>query len=789
MPRERSSRARDYHRPLYLALFADWALQLAVLVLIVFGPPGDWLWEATGGPWWARTFELTVLVLVVSAVVRLPLSAWRGWVWERRWGFSTQSFGAWLGDVAKGLSLGAVLVGLGLTALVWSARSWPTWWPVPAALGAALLALLLEPARAAALRAALQPLRAARGRGARARDCAGSRSGPACRCGRCSSPTRAGGRRSTTRTCRGSARRGGVVIYDTLLADVAGAGAARSSSPTSSATAATATSRSGTVLAMLGAAAAVVALRVVFAWDGLVEAAGSDGPGDPRIVPLVLLALFVLEIGALPFETWLSRSWERVADRFAIELTRDAETMQRMHRRLALANLSDLDPPRARLPAPVHAPDAAGAHRGSQNGDVSHSHSHTSARRPLAIALGLILGLMVGEVVAGVVAGSLALLADAGHMLTDAAALGLRALRRRRWPARPAARALDLRLPPPRDPRRAGQRRHARSSSRLDRLRRPCAGSSTRPRCAAAIVLVVALAGLAVNVVAAALLLARASRESLNVRGAFLHVADRPRRLRGHGGRRAVVLATGWDRFDPIASLVVAALMLLVELVAAARVDADLPRGRAGEIDPEEVGRAMRRRAATSSRCTTCTSGRSTSGFPALSAHVLVDPGADCHALRRRARAMLRERFDLDAHDAAGRARARARRVESQLADRTPLESDALWPASRGRPRSSPAPRAGSAPRPRARSPTRARASPAARAASTGSRPRSRSSSTSPTRRAASASSTRGRELGGLDILVNAAGLALGRDPFDGVDRGGRARPCSRRTCNGARSG
>ena len=59
------SRARDYHRPLYLALFADWALQLAVLVLIAFGPPGDWLWEATGGPWWARTFELTVLVLVV----------------------------------------------------------------------------------------------------------------------------------------------------------------------------------------------------------------------------------------------------------------------------------------------------------------------------------------------------------------------------------------------------------------------------------------------------------------------------------------------------------------------------------------------------------------------------------------------------------------------------------------------------------------------------------------------------------------------------------------------------
>ena len=56
---------------------------------------------------------------------------------------------------------------------------------------------------------------------------------------------------------------------------------------------------------------------------------------------------------------------------------------------------------------------------------MSHEHAHTSARRPLAIALGLILGLMAGEIAFGIVAGSLALLADAGHMLTDAAALAL----------------------------------------------------------------------------------------------------------------------------------------------------------------------------------------------------------------------------------------------------------------------------------------------------------------------------------------------------------------------------
>jgi STE24 endopeptidase len=101
----------------------------------------------------------------------------------------------------------------------------------------------------------------------------------------------------------------------------------------------------GTVLAMVGAAAAVLALRIVFAWDGLVAAAGSDGPGDPAIVPLVLLTLWVLELAALPFETWLSRRWERAADRFALELTGDGESLEQMHRRLALANLADLDPP------------------------------------------------------------------------------------------------------------------------------------------------------------------------------------------------------------------------------------------------------------------------------------------------------------------------------------------------------------------------------------------------------------------------------------------------------------
>jgi len=141
---EEIERARRYHRPLYLALVLDWALQVGVLAVIAFGVPGDWLRDATGGPWWARVLELVALVFGVSTLVRLPLSAWRGWAYERRWGFSTQSLRGWLVDVVKGLVLGAVLTGVALVALVWTVRAWPTWWPAVAAPGAAALTLVLS---------------------------------------------------------------------------------------------------------------------------------------------------------------------------------------------------------------------------------------------------------------------------------------------------------------------------------------------------------------------------------------------------------------------------------------------------------------------------------------------------------------------------------------------------------------------------------------------------------------------------------------------------------------------
>ena len=91
-----------------------------------------------------------------------------------------------------------------------------------------------------------------------------------------------------------------------------------------------------TVLAMIGAAAAIVVYWALV-----------DDAADARSTPFLLLVLAVLELAALPVVSAVSRRWEREADRFSLDLTRDARAFERAHRELAASNLADLDPPRA----------------------------------------------------------------------------------------------------------------------------------------------------------------------------------------------------------------------------------------------------------------------------------------------------------------------------------------------------------------------------------------------------------------------------------------------------------
>ncbi len=272
---------------------------------------------------------------------------------------------------------------------------------------------------------------------------------------------------------------------------------------------------------------------------------------------------------------------------------------------------------------------------------MSHSHAHTSARKPLAISLGLILALMVGELAFGVLAGSLALLADAGHMLTDAAALGL-ALVAASFAARPARGRWTF-----------GFRRLEILAAHVNGITLLVVGvvivyTAVRrlvdpPDVRGGVVLAVALAGIAVNLVAS-LLLAGPSRHSLNMRGAFLHIVTDLAAFAGTAVAGGVILATGWNRADPVASLVVAALIFWSSL-SLLRESTRILLEVAPE-EPREVERAMLEvpHVADVHDLHVWTVG---SDFPSVSAHVLVEQGADCHAIRLELATLLRERFDL----------------------------------------------------------------------------------------------------------------------------------------------
>jgi cobalt-zinc-cadmium efflux system protein len=281
------------------------------------------------------------------------------------------------------------------------------------------------------------------------------------------------------------------------------------------------------------------------------------------------------------------------------------------------------------------------------HGHAGHTHVAASAdadRGKLAIALGLIVGLMAVEVVVGVLAGSLALLSDAAHMLTDAGALALSlvaiALARR-----PARGAMTYGLG------RAEIVAAAVNGSTLlvlgllityEGIRRLI----TPPDVAGAAVLVVALVGIAVNLVATAVL-ARANRQSLNVEGAFQHVLTDLAAFVGTAIAGAVILATGFTRADGIAALLVAAIMLRAAhglLRESGRVFLEAaPRG----LDPQAIGRGMAAEPGVV-EVHDLHVWQVTSGFPALSAHVLVGRDTDCHDTRRRLERLLHDRFAIE---------------------------------------------------------------------------------------------------------------------------------------------
>jgi cobalt-zinc-cadmium efflux system protein len=277
---------------------------------------------------------------------------------------------------------------------------------------------------------------------------------------------------------------------------------------------------------------------------------------------------------------------------------------------------------------------------------VSHTHHHhpDADRRRLGLALALIVGFMAVEVVAGILASSLALLSDAAHMLTDAGAIAL-ALVAARLAARPAGGGYTFGLG------RAEILSAQVNGATLLALAAVILYEGIRrlvdpPDVEGTIVLVVALAGIAVNL-AATSILAGANRRSLNVEGAFQHVLTDLFAFIATAVAGAVVVATGFTRADGIAALLVAALMLRSGWRLLRDSGRVLLEGAPRDLDPNEIGRAL----AAQDHVVEVHDlhvWEVTSGMPSLSAHVTVRAGCDTQVHRRKLAEMLRERFQID---------------------------------------------------------------------------------------------------------------------------------------------
>jgi len=273
----------------------------------------------------------------------------------------------------------------------------------------------------------------------------------------------------------------------------------------------------------------------------------------------------------------------------------------------------------------------------------SHGVSADADRGKLLIALALIVGFMAAEVVAGIVANSLALLSDAAHMLTDAAAIGL------------ALVAIDL-------ARRPAEGRMTFGLKRVEILSAQANGITllvlaaiiaieavsrlvSPPAVEGGLILVVALVGIVVNLTATATL-ARANRQSLNVEGSFQHILTDLFAFIGTAIAAAVILLTGFDRADAIASLGVAGLMLRSAyglLRDSGRIFLEAsPKG----IDPDRIGRLMAGQDGVV-ELHDLHVWEVTSEFPALSAHVTVGRDVDCHRARLELAELIEREFDI----------------------------------------------------------------------------------------------------------------------------------------------
>jgi cobalt-zinc-cadmium efflux system protein len=279
---------------------------------------------------------------------------------------------------------------------------------------------------------------------------------------------------------------------------------------------------------------------------------------------------------------------------------------------------------------------------------MGHQHAHpigadADARR-LGGALALIAAFMAAEVAAAIVASSLALLSDAAHMLTDGVAIAI------------AIVALRLAQRPPGGGFTYGLRRAEILSAQVNGVTLLLLGALIvfegirrlidPPDVEGGLVLAVALAGIPISL-AAARMIGGAERRSLNVEGALQHIVTDLFAFAATAIAGAVILATGFERADGIASLLIAAVMLRAAFLLLRDSGRVFMEAAPKELDPERIGEAL---AATPGvvEVHDLHVWEVTTGMPSISAHLIVGEDADCHQARWRAARLLADGFGVE---------------------------------------------------------------------------------------------------------------------------------------------
>jgi STE24 endopeptidase len=348
LPLEEIRRAKAFAAALRPASLFSLVLGLGIAAVLGLTRHGALLVTGVARPFGGgRVAQTLVGVAALTALGRLgtlPVSAYAEMV-RHRYGLSTRGWGLWLRDVTVATAISAAVTALALGSFLWLVRRAPrTWWAWSAGVAAVLVVVgsflypvVFEPAfnrfdplPAGTLRTDLLDL--ADESGVPVEDVLVSDAS----------------RRTTALNAYvsgiGATRR--IVLYDTTLDQL----------PDDQIESIVAHELghvvhedvlTGTLIGALGAAAGTALLGWLLSWTPLLRRAGADGPGDPRVVPLVMFLLAAGSLLAAPVQNGVSRQVEARADLHALDLTKDPGAFVAMQRRLATTNLSDPDPPAA----------------------------------------------------------------------------------------------------------------------------------------------------------------------------------------------------------------------------------------------------------------------------------------------------------------------------------------------------------------------------------------------------------------------------------------------------------